>query len=105
MKSLIERLANLARNMASEEKIPMREAIHFIATKHKANASSIGKELNRRSQFTKFKRKKVNKEKQEKEDIEQELALIQRKKQIGCALAHEAQLQRGFRLAGHLDDY
>ena len=102
MKPLIERLANLARDMARDKKIPMREAIHFIATKHKVNASDIAKELNRRSQFTKFKRKKVN---QQKDEIEQELALIERKKQIGYALAHEAQLQRSFRLAGHLDDY
>ncbi len=95
-------LANLARDLVNDQGIQMRLAIHTVATEHGVNARDIAKELNRRAQFKISKRRKVM---QDEKDFLEEISRIEKARQRGYALAHEAMLQRSFRLAGHMDDY
>jgi hypothetical protein len=100
----IERLANLARDLAKEKKVSIRTAILFVAAEQDASVTAIAQELNRRSQLKRSKRRRV---KFDPETIRalQVLDSFKKNKERGEALRRERDWQKGFRLTGNLDAY
>ena len=110
----LERYANEARDLAREKQISIPLAIYEIAEKYDISSSKLAQELGRRGGKTSKRhalnkpvRKSVPFTPQSEQELfwEREMDLFYKRRNRGFALARENELRKGFKKAGHLDDY
>lgn len=126
----VQELASRARDVAKYQGISMLDAIRSVAEEYGVPSTNIAKELSRRGVLAKKKKKakqllevemqkrvrstkpqekkvKEKKKKLDPEDAERDwvLTLQLKRRNLGCALHHEREMQRGFKLAGSMNDY
>jgi hypothetical protein len=126
----IQALASRARDISKYQGISMLNAIRSVAEESGVASTNIAKELSRRGVLAKKKKKaeqllggeiqkktrstkprqkkvKGEKNKPDPEDAEHDwiLTLSHKRRNLGCALHREREMQRGFKYADHMDDY
>jgi hypothetical protein len=96
----IRELADMVMDLVRKNGISTREAIYSIANEYEIDPQQIGKELSYRSRL-----KRENRRKKNEKEHEDEIARLHDEMVVHDACSHEWEMRRGFKLAGHVDDY